>query len=212
MAATLRLNAHARRRFMAATPRLNAHAQLAHVLVSNDDSLTRQRIQHFVRDNHTSNGLRGKRIEPHHAVAQLGRQLLDARALAITQIRAHFENGVPLRQRIQRRKRSQHRRSHPARAGAQLDHGAARLPQHLGNLARDTLTEQIRHFGRGSEIPAAPDLHATGAVVAEPRRIQRQLHELIERQPAARRLDALADVSRHRARMHFFFGRHRRER
>ena len=58
-------------------------------------------------------------------------------------------------------------------------------PQHLRALARQALAEQIRNFRCGDKIPARPDLAAAGAVVTQARRIQRQLHEALEGQPAA---------------------------
>ncbi len=190
---------------------LNAHAELAHVIAPNDDALTRQRIQHFVGENHAADGLRGKRIEPHHAVTQFGRELLDARTLAFAQICADFEDRVLLRQTPERCKRAQYRCGHPPCSGTQLEHGSADSLEHLQNLARDALTEQIGHFGRRREIASAADLYATRAVIAESGRVERELHELIERQPAARRLGALANESRHRAGVRLFFGRHRRQ-
>jgi hypothetical protein len=51
----------------------------------------------------------------------------------------------------------------------------------------------IRDLGCGHKIPAAAELGAAGAVIAESRRIQRELHEALERQPAARLEELRAD-------------------
>ena len=60
--------------------------------------MARQGIEHFVREHHAAHRLRGQRVEPHDALAQLGRQSLDARPLPLPQVRADFENGVLLGQ------------------------------------------------------------------------------------------------------------------
>ena len=62
-------------------------------------------------------------------------------------------------------------------------------PKHLSALPRDAAAEQSRDFRRRGEIAAGSELVRAGAVVTEPRRIQRELHVALETDPTARRVD-----------------------
>jgi len=66
----------------------------------------------------------------------------------------------------------------------------------LGALPCDTATEQVGDFRRGHKVTAGAELRAPGAVITESRRIQREIHETLERQPAARGDDSLAQRRR----------------
>src|SRR3546814_2376966 len=67
------------------------------------------------------------------------------------------------------------------------------LPQHRRHRLGDALREQRAQFGRGDEVAGAAELGGAGAVVAQARRVQRQLHEARERDGATGRGDLLAD-------------------
>ena len=90
---------------------------------------------------------------------------------------------------------AQHDLGQPAAAGAQFDDIAAvACGEDFGALARQRTPEQRRCFRRRVEVSALADPGASGAVVALARMVQRQLHEAVERQPAAGLGNGVGDV------------------
>ncbi len=150
------------------------------------EAAARQGVRDFVGENQPLEGTLGQPLEPHHALTQSWGQLRQARPLAGGEIGADFENRVTLRQYPVGGERGENRRRHAPGAGAELENLPAGDGQHFGTLTRQAAAEKIRHFGRGDKVTAGADLEAAGAVVPETRRIQRQLHETLERQPACR--------------------------
>ena len=59
------------------------------------------------------------------------------------------------------------------------------LCQHFGKLACQYAAEQRRQFRRGDEIAGRAELAAAGAVITQPRRVQREFHITRETDPAA---------------------------
>src|SRR6266704_4864909 len=87
-------------------------------------------------------------------------------------------------------------RGERAAARAHLEHLVEPRVQYLLHLAREGLAVERRNLGRRDEIPGLAELSAAGAVVAEPRRVKRELHVAREADPAAARRDFAADVPR----------------
>ena len=85
-----------------------------------------------------------------------------------------------------------------AAAAAELQDGAAR-GQGGGDPARDAAPEQVAGLGRGDEVAAGPERLAAAGVIAQARRGQRQFHEVLEAEPAARGGGALRDQLGERA-------------
>ena len=171
----------------------------------------RQRVGHLVGEHHSVPGPLGQPLEPHDALAQRLRQTRQALALALREIGAHFENRVALGQQALRCELGEHRRGHPSGAGAELEDLPARAHEHGGALARDAAGKEVGDLGSGDEVPARAEFLAPDAVVAEARRVQRQLHETLERQPAARGRERLADVRGETQAVRLLLGRQWRE-
>ena len=125
------------------------------------------------------------------------------------QVRADFEDRVALGQRPVGRQAREDRRRHAPRAGAELQDLPA-VAENLRALPRHAAAEEIGDLRRRHEIPARAELDAAGAVVPEPRRIERELHELLERDPASRRAHPRANQRARRPRVRLFFRRERR--
>src|SRR5690242_10952875 len=120
--------------------------------------MTGQGIEHFIRENHTRRGLRRQSVEPHHALSDRWRKLLDPHTLPIPQIRAHFENGVAFGQHIERRQRFENARRHSSGAGPELENGTASALQYLRRLTRYADAEEIGDLRGGREVSARADL------------------------------------------------------
>jgi hypothetical protein len=121
------------------------------------------------------------------------RQAREVSVLPLAQVGTHFENEVALRKLTARIECSENRCGEPPGPRAELENLTAGRVEDLRALLRDTKSEQLRDFRRGDEIAFRPELHAAGAVITESRGIERQLHELGERQPPACGGDALPD-------------------
>jgi hypothetical protein len=75
-----------------------------------------------------------------------------------------------------------------------LSRSAADVLQDLAALGRETPAEERRDFRRRDEVAACAELGRAGAVVAEPGLVQRHLHEALEAEPAAARIDLFPDA------------------
>ncbi len=114
---------------------------------------------------------------------------------------------VAPRQRVELRQFVEHDRGHRTRARAKLeDLAATQSRQHLGALPRDATAEDRRHLGCRDEVARRAELLRAGAVVAETRLVERELHEPRESDPAAVRLDLGADPILERAAVRRFVG------
>ena len=100
---------------------------------------------------------------------------------------------------------------HASGAGAELEDLPARLPEHLGALPRQAAAEEVGRLRGGDEVAAPTELGAAGAVVPEPRGIQRELHEALEGEPAAGGFDLVADQIRDARRVRRLQRRQRRQ-
>jgi hypothetical protein len=131
------------------------------------------------------------------SIEQMRYGLGNGRVLSLAQIRAEIEDQVFRRQRALTLEFGQQFGGHHARTCAQFEDARVRrsqVLQNLGALHGQTTAENRSHFGRRDEIAGGAELARTRAVVAEARRVQRQLHELREIDPATRLLDGGADV------------------
>ena len=165
------------------------HAVLLAAL--SEDQLHRHGVEHLVADDDAFDGFR-QLVGPCNLIAELLQRLLLARAQAARQI----DDGVALDAAAQR---VEQLLGECARARAEFpDLIRARCVQRLAHLLRQRPAEQRRELGRGHEVAArlrhGAELGRAVGVITEARRVQRQLHEAIERQPATRRANGLFDV------------------
>jgi hypothetical protein len=191
--------------------RRKAHTQRAHLLscrvvTAQDEPLHRHGVQHFVGQHHAVHRRIGPTLQPLHPRCKLARQSGNTRPLTFGEIGADFENEIAPRQDAQLGQAGEHVGRHAARTGAQLEHVAADGVQHFGGLVRQAAREQARQLRRSDEVASGAQLGGAGAVVAEPRRIQRQPHPGIEADDAAVRGHEAADVFHDTTRMRVFFG------
>src|SRR5258708_4240697 len=105
--------------------------------------------------------------------------------LEVSEIGADFENRVTLRQYPLGGERGENSCRHAPGAGAELEDLATGRGENLRALACHAAVEEIGHFGGGDEVAPDADLDAASAVVTQSWRVQGQLHEALERQPAA---------------------------
>ena len=118
-------------------------------------------------------------------------------ALTLREIGADFEDRVPRRQRVARGERGDEIGGEPSAAAAQLDDLAARRRREDGrHLRRQRRREQRRHLGRRDEIAVGAELGRSGRVVAESRRVEREVHVARERKRTLGRRDRGAHVRR----------------
>src|ERR1700691_864595 len=116
--------------------------------------------------------------------------LRNAATLPLTQIRADLEHEVAFGNTAEGVQPRQDIGGQTAAARADLEDAAAsQCAQDLGALPGHAAAEQARDFRRRGEVAAGSELVSPGAVVAESRRIQRELHVSVEADPAARRVD-----------------------
>ena len=148
----------------------------------------RHGVEHLVAD-HDALDRPGQLADPLDLVAVSRQQRLLARAQRAGQV----HDGVAAHPVAQGVEQSQRQR---AGAGTEFpDLVGAGVRQRLADLRGQRLAEQRREFRRGDEI-AALAFHARGhraelgalvGVVAQARRVERQRHEAVEADPAARR-------------------------
>ena len=143
------------------------------------------------------------------APAAAGTRSLQQRALPLAQVRAHFENEVALRQALC--------------AASSLSTSAAITPEPAPSSRMSppltVLAGPRTHWfarqrlnsgeisGAVTKSPSLPELGRAGAVVAEPGLVQRHLHEALEADPAAARIDLVADAMDQPAAVRGFVGR-----
>ncbi len=158
----------------------------------------RQRVEHFVGEHDPVEGNLRRRVQPFHAPRKMRHGVGDAAALALAQIGADLEHQVALGKTAEGLQPQQDIRRQTAAARADLEDAAAsERAQDFGALAGNAAAEQPRDFRRRGEIAPGPELVSTGAVVAEPRCIERELHVAVEADPAACRVDLRRDSLAH---------------
>lgn len=157
------------------------------------------RIEHLVADHHAGEA-RGQRIVPPGQAGQVRAERGQGLLLALAQFARELDDAVAIRPHAERLQLGQDVGREPAGARAELQHmalaGRQRL-QDLGDLVRDGAAEERRQFRCGDEVSAvfhaAAELGRAAAVVAQARRVQRQFHVALEREPAAGGLDGADD-------------------
>src|SRR5581483_10227490 len=110
-------------------------------------------------------------------------------AAALAQIGGELEDEVALRELLEALELIEQGRGERAAARSDLEHLLESRVQALRDLARERAPEERRDLGRGDEIAVAPELPRARAVVAESRRVERELHVARERQPSRARVD-----------------------
>jgi hypothetical protein len=124
-----------------------------------------------------------------------GRAFEQECALSLPQVRTHFENEISLRHRALRGELVEQIGRHHTGACAEFENrAAAYVLQDFAALVREAAGEQRRHLGRRDEIAARAELGRAGAVITEARLVQRHLHEALEAEPAAARVDLFPDA------------------
>ena len=122
----------------------------------------------------------------------------EMRTLTLAQVRADLEDQVTRRQPAQRIEARKNLASKSAGARTDLQDVALRQRgQDLGTLARDACTKQRRDLGCGDKIAGRTKFTRASAVIAETRRIQRQIHIVLEAEPAAGRIDGIPNMRDH---------------
>ena len=165
------------------------HAALEPLLPVEGEQLHRHRVEQFIADDDAFKGFR-QSAQPFDLVAPW-RQTL---GLAPPQTAGQINDAIALDTLAQGFKQLRCQR---AGASAEFpDLGRASLRQSLPDLRRQRAAEQGRQLGRSDKVRARlrhqPEFLQLVAVIAQPRRIQRQRHETVERQPASRLVNGLA--------------------
>ena len=138
----------------------------------------RQCIQHLVGEQYAAPFFLRRPVQPGHALEQGTRQRGGkAFALALTQVGGRLQDGVARRHGLQHRQMDQHILRERAAAATQLQKlSATHLLQYRRNGLGHALGKQRPQFRRGDKISGASELVRPGAVIAQSRRIQGQLH------------------------------------
>src|SRR5690606_39207004 len=139
----------------------------------------------------------GQPVEPDDTRGKWRGEQCQAFLLPRTQIRAHFEYEIALRQRAERGESLHHGGSERTGTRTELEDRATRLYEHLTALACEAATEERRDLGRRGEIAAGTELARPRAVVAEARSVECERHELGEADGSARFPDACMDRLEH---------------
>ena len=177
---------------------LRTHAKRIDLATANREALDRQRVEHFVRQDHAAKRHCGQGIEPPHARQEVRDDLLEGLALAFAQVRAEIENPVFGRQRALPFEFGQQLRSHRARTRPQFEQARFRPQclQHLGALQRQAAAEDRGDLGRRDEIAPRTELARPGTVIAEAGLVERPLHVPVKADPAALGYDFRTDALR----------------
>ena len=159
-----------------------------HFAVADREARRRQRIDHFVGEQHAAPSALRRHVQPFDQVEQQRVEVFaQAFTLAFAQIGAGFEDGVTRRQCIQREQFLQRDLGESTAATAEFHEVDLRpkFAQDRRHAVGDAGGEQRAELRRSDEIAAAAELGRTGAVVTKARRVQAQLHETRERNRAA---------------------------
>src|ERR1700720_294388 len=134
-----------------------------------------------------------------NALLQARRQVpCEVAALTFAQVRTDLENAITIGQLAESLEAQQNiRRKAPASGAYFQNVPFSERTQDLGALPRHARAEQGRDFGRGRDAAAYAQLVRTRAVVAQARRVQRKIHEPLEREPARGRGDLLGEMRVH---------------
>ena len=172
---------------------------LEDLAVEDRESRGRQRVDDFVREHNAGPAIVHRALQPFHAREHVRRQAFaQPQLLALAQIGARFEDGVARRQTMRRRQAFERGLGEGAGTAADFhEHRIVAEPgEHRRERVGDAFGEQRPQFGRGDEIAAFPELGRARAVIAQPGRVQRQLHETPERKRAAVARDLIPDQRR----------------
>ncbi len=166
------------------TAAVRDHAARQHAPTALHEARHGQRVEHLVRDHGAVERLLGETIEPRDTVAEARERA----ALTLAQVGARLED--PIRD-ARVAERVEDLRRERAATRAELENERRPAARELGSQrARERAAEKVRELGRRREVAGRPELRAAGAVVAEARRIERELHVTREIEPAARARDS----------------------
>jgi len=180
------------------------HAQLPHTALSQREPPARERVEHLVGQDHTADRPLRQAVEPDDPFADCGRKPSQPLSLALGEIGADFQDGIARGQLPAGGEALEDHRRHAPGARAQLQDLSV-LAQHLGALPRHAAAEEIGDLRCRHEVPAGAELHAARAVVPEAGGVERQLHELLERDPVPGGPDTFANQRRDASGLRFFF-------
>ena len=172
---------------------VHADRTCIHPVIAQREQPHRQRVDHFIGDQRAAPRRCGRRIQPFRQVFQMRTMLQKRRTLAFAQVGAAFKQAITRGQRRQAFEFQQQFCRQRAAAGAEFENVAAGFAQCRCERTREAAREQESQLRRGDEIPRHPELGRAGAVVAQARRIQRQLHVTREIQCATGRRDFCTD-------------------
>src|SRR6185437_4541046 len=181
------------------------HAALEELALVTAHERERHHVEHLVRDDEAAK-LHRERIEPGESPEVLRMALAEERVLALAQVRAHLEQEVVLRRRAEGLELLEEVGGEYAGSGSDLQDVAAHRLEHLARLQREAAREHGRDFGRGDEIAFRTELARPRGVIAEPGRVERELHVARERDPAAGVEDLARDVLADEPRVRGGFG------
>ncbi len=157
---------------------------LEHFATAHAEARRGQRVEHFIGEQHALPVVLGRAVDPDRARSEFGGQVLQMFALTFAQIGARFEHRIARGQRVQCGEFAQTVGCERTAAAAEFEHLRRRpdSTQRRRERARDAACEHAAEFRRRHEIAGCAELRLAGAVVTEPRRIHRELHEARERQ------------------------------
>ena len=149
-----------------------------------------------------SNDSRGRPSSHCTRSKQVRQPFLQMLALPLAQVRADFENPVVLRQLTKALEPRQKIRRHAAAAGADFQDRNQRVNCRRTSAHCTATHAPNRRETSGAVVksPPSPSFSRAAAVVAQARRIQRKIHESLEAEPAARRVDLGRQIDRAGAR------------
>ncbi len=160
------------------------------------EHVARDGIEHLVGEHRAIDRV-GQRVDPLHERKMRRRGVRERHALALAQVGAALEDEIARWQRVLRGEAREEARGEPAGARAELhDLARARGRENGRDLPRERFAEERRHLRRGHEIAGRAQLGGPRRVVAEARRIERELHVARERKPPSGIRDGVAHALR----------------
>ena len=144
-----------------------------------------QRVDHFIRDEHAAPRLERWRVHPFNVHREMRATLLQRLALARAQVGAALEQPVAQRQRAETFEFEQQVGGERAAAGPEFEDIGTAFSQCRRDRACQTSCENESEFRRRDEITGRAEFRLARAVIAQPRRVQRQLHVAGEVEHAA---------------------------
>ena len=173
------------------------HVFFEDLTVAQGEARGRQRVDHFVREQHAVPRFLRRGVQPFdQIVEQRVEACVQAFLLACAQVRARLEDGVARGQGVGGEELLQRDFGEGTAAAAEFDDvgTGAQLVQHGREAVGDAGREQGAELGCGDEVAGGAELRRARTVVTQAGRVEAQLHEAGERDRAARSDDLLLDT------------------